>query len=252
MSEILTVRRWSRFGADRLVVTGDTGARVGWIDLRSGEVVVEGRALEDTVRRAAQEYLRADVPELALPVQPGPSDAFDAFDVVDPVGTGSPRVPADAEPDESVGARLARLGPEGWLVLTDVPVGRQGAVLDHLLIGPGGVFAIRVHLHEGSDVRLSLTSIEVDGRRTNYLRDARLEQSRVEHVLAAAAGVAAGVRAVIVLGAVPLAASSRPDAALVLARAEVPDVFRRLAPRLAATKVEAIRAAAGRRATWTS
>lgn len=218
MSETLRVRRWSRLGADRLVVTGDTGAQVGWIDLLSGEVVMDRPVLEDSLRRAAQEYLRADVPELVLPGPRGPREAFDSFRADEIAAPGAPA--ADGGLDVSVGARLEQLVPEGWLVLNDVPVGRQGAGLDHLLIGPGGVYTIRAHLHPGSDVRLSRTSIEVDGRPTHYLRDARLEQGRVRQVLGAAAGVDLEVRAVIVLSAV--------------------------------TKVEAIRAAAGRRVTWTS
>ena len=245
MSEILTVRRWSRFGADRLVVTSDIGGQVGWIDLLSGEVVVERPVLEGNVRRAAQEFLRVDVPELYLPVPRRPRHAFDALEAIPsrfPVG----------EPDGSVGARLAQLACEGWLVLDDVPVSRQGALLDHLLIGPGGVFAIRVHLHPGSDVRLSRTRIEIDGRSTNYLRDARLERGRVQQMLHAAAGLMVEVRSVIVLGGATSAASRMPDAALVLALTDVPAAFRRQRPLLAAMKVEALRAAAGRRGTWTS
>lgn len=242
MSEILTVRRWSRFGADRLVVTSDIGGQVGWIDLLSGEVVVERPVLEGNLRRAAQEYLRADVPELFLPVPRGPSHAFDAI--------GS-RFPA-GEPDGSVGARLAQLSCEGWLVLDDVPVSRQGDLLDHLLIGPGGVFAIRVHLHPGCDVRMSRNRIEIDGRSTNYLRDARLESGRVQQMLHAAVDFVVEVRSVVVLGGARCAGTRMLDAALVLAPTDVPAAFRRQSPILAATKVEALRAAAGRRATWTS
>jgi hypothetical protein len=249
MSQTLTMRRWHRFGVDFLVATSDTGARVGWIDLRSGEVVVERPMLEDSLRRAAQEYLRADVPEIVLPVPR--RAALDAFDAYVTVTEGADD---DAE-GGSVATRLERLVPEGWLVLHDVPVGRQGAVLDHLLIGAGGVFTIRVHAHPGARVVMSRTSVEVDGRPTHYLRDARLEQARVQQVLGAAAGLHVEVRPVVVLDAdVPpvLAGDALPDAALVLGRTDVPRFFREVPPRLAATRVEAIRAAAGRRSTWTA
>lgn len=247
MASTLTVRRWSRFGADRLVVTEDTGARIGWIDLRSGVVTVEQPAREAALRRAAQAYLRGDVTELVLPVQRGPRDAFDAFAAAE-LAAGA----VGAAQDESVGARLEGLVPTGWLALHDIPVGLQGGVLDHLLIGPGGVYTVRSYSHPGSAACLSRTGIVIDGRPTNYLRDARLEQTRVETLLGAAAGLVVEVRAVIVLDAVLLASSARPDGALVVTRDDIPDVFRRLPPRLAATKVEAIRAAAGRRATWLS
>ena len=38
MEQLLTVRRWRRYGADRLFVTQETGAPVGSVDLQSGEV----------------------------------------------------------------------------------------------------------------------------------------------------------------------------------------------------------------------
>lgn len=249
MSSTLTVRRWSRFGADRLVVTEDTGERVGWIDLRSGQITVDRPTGEAALRLAAQEYLRADVSELVLPVVRGPRDAFDEF-VADE--TAAARRGAHSRQDESIGARLERLVPSGWLVLHDVPVGLQGGLLDHLLIGPGGVYTIRSYAHPGSAVCLSRTGIVIDGRPSHYLRDAQLEQSRVEELLRSAAGVVVEVRAVIVLDAVILATPVRPEAALVTTRDDVPDMFRRMPPRIAATKVEAIRAAAGRRSTWTA
>ncbi len=247
MSSTLTVRRWSRFGADRLVVTQDNGASVGWIDLRSGEVVVDSPGGEIVVRRAAQAYLRADVVELVLPQQRRARDAFDAFGGDD--ASTPPAIPVCPQ-DEGVAARLDRLVEAGWLVVHDLPVGLQGGLLDHLLIGPGGVYTIRSYAHPGSVACLSRTGIVIDGRPTNYLRDAQLERARIEHLLGAAAGLVVEVRSVSVLDAVVFAPSARPDAALVVFRDDLPDVFRRVPPRLAATKVEAIRAAAGRRATW--
>jgi len=247
MSSTLTVRRWSRFGADRLVVTRDNGASVGWIDLRSGKVVVDSPSGEIVVRRAAQAYLRADVVELVLPQQRRARDAFDAFGGDD---ASTPPAIAVGPQDEGVAARLDRLVEAGWLAVHDLPVGLQGGLLDHLLIGPGGVYTIRSYAHPGSVACLSRTGIVIDGRPTNYLRDAQLERARIEHLLGAAAGLVVEVRSVIVLDAVVFAPSARPDAALVVFRDDLPDVFRRVPPRLAATKVEAIRAAAGRRATW--
>lgn len=247
MLSTLTVRRWSRFGADRLVVTQDNGASVGWIDLLSGEVVVDSPDGEVVVRRAAQAYLRADVVELVLPQPRRASDAFDAFG---PDEIAAHAAVAVGHQDEGVAARLDKLVEAGWLALHDLPVGLQGGLLDHLLIGPGGVYTIRSYAHPGSVACLSRTGIVVNGWPTNYLRDAQLEQARVEHLLGAAAGLVVEVRAVIVLEAVVFAPSDRPDAAWVVSRDDIPDMFRRVPPVLAATKVEAIRAAAGRRATW--
>src|SRR5690606_34208121 len=139
MADSLTVRRWSRYGADRLYVTDDMGRRVGSIDLITGDVLAESPALEGGLRLAAQDVLRADVEEVTLP-----------FDL--------PEIPLIPRPDEGVqdgehvpvdvpvGDRLDRLRTEGWAVLHDVPLSRQGDVVEHLLIGPGGIYALTVHV----------------------------------------------------------------------------------------------------------
>ncbi|MCG7288352.1 hypothetical protein MHY85_20570, partial [Cellulomonas sp. ACRRI] len=74
VEQALIVRRWRRYGADRLYVTAETGAPLGSVDLATGQVAVEadaaaleGDGLEQAVRGAAQAYLRADVPELVVP-----------------------------------------------------------------------------------------------------------------------------------------------------------------------------------------
>lgn len=96
MEQALIVRRWRRYGADRLYVTADTGAPLGSVDLTTGQVAsarpegsglggavldgagLEDVGLEDVVRGAAQAYLRADLPELVVPasaVLPSPPAA---------------------------------------------------------------------------------------------------------------------------------------------------------------------------------
>ncbi|GIG23712.1 hypothetical protein Cch01nite_44360 [Cellulomonas chitinilytica] len=152
MEEVLTVRRWRRYGADRLFVTEETGARLGSVDLQSGEVVADDPEREAGLRRAAQAWLRtdarADVTELVLPV---PTTAPDALDELDEaalqawLGPDSRDVPDDryrTGRGSSLRTRLDRLTEEGWEVVRDVPLGRQGDVVEHLLIGPGGIFTV--------------------------------------------------------------------------------------------------------------
>lgn len=47
-----------------------------------------------------------------------------------------------AQGEEEVARRLAELPEDQWTVLHDLPLGACGANLDHLVIGPGGVFAL--------------------------------------------------------------------------------------------------------------
>ena len=246
MPDSVTVRRWSRYGADRLFVTDDMGRRVGSIDLTTGEVVAESPALEGGLRLAAQEFLRTDAEEVTLPMQlpvvprPRPNEAMQDGE----------HVPADVP----VGERLDRLVNDGWTVLHDVPLSRQGDVVQHLLIGPGGVYAVTVHVHLGADVQVDRRSLYVNHRTVPYLRDARLQAQRLERVLGSASSSFVTVRAVVVVHTGALAAprvTKMPDDALVLGRTDMPGVFRRLPRRLTDDDVEMLTAVALRKDTWT-
>jgi hypothetical protein len=257
VDEELTVRRWRRYGADRLFVTQGTGARVGSVDLQSGEVVVEDPELEDGLRRAAQAYLRSDVTELVLPV-PAPADGLSLQDEAALRGwLGAP----DEGPDElaalrrergsSVRERLDRLAAEGWQVVHGVPLGRQGDQVEHLMIGPAGIFTVRERHHPGQHVVVEGRSMTVDGVPVPYLRDARLEADRVRDRLLAAACAGVTARAVLVVqGELELRGPTSSEDALVVQRHDLPQVFRLLATRLEADRVQAVAQVARRRRTW--
>lgn len=241
VDEVLTVRRWRRYGADRLYVTHETGKQVGSVDLQSGEVVADDPVLEERVRRAAQAYLRSDVPELVLPV----TSELASLDAL--AGADAGRVSRGS----SVTARLDRLADEGWQAVHDVPLGRQGTVVEHLLVGPGGLFTVSERDHHGSHVLAAARTMHVDGRAVAYLRDARLEAARVQGLLQSVGCTGVAVRAVIVVtGDLERDVHDPPQDALVVARHEVPNVFRRLPVRLDAARVSAIAQLARRRTTW--
>ncbi|MGN8244817.1 nuclease-related domain-containing protein [Cellulomonas soli] len=258
MDTVLTVRRWRRYGADRLFVTESTGARAGSVDLQSGEVVVDEPHLESMLRRAVQAYLRSDVTELVLPL-PGPRDALDALDEAAMRAwlgpDGAPELDADRrermERGNPVGVRLDRLAEEGWQALHDVPLGRQGTVVEHLLVGPGGIFTICERRHPGQRVCVEGRRIEVDGRPVPYLRDARLEAARVQGLLHASGVAAVTVRGMVVLqGELELSQEPRTQDAVAVSRQDVPAVFRQMPTRLDPDRVAAITAIARQRTTW--
>jgi hypothetical protein len=58
-----------------------------------------------------------------------------------------------ARGEESVGAILDELRSGGWYVIHDLALGRGN--IDHVLVGPGGVFAVETKSHRG---RISLAS----------------------------------------------------------------------------------------------
>jgi hypothetical protein len=297
VEQALIVRRWRRYGADRLYVTGETGAPLGSVDLVTGEVAVEGARergsseVEAAVRQAVQAYLRADLPELVLPTSAlagdeaedatAPGTAEDARlrgrrarhgagaaedtaeehehdaphrgrhraeDLVSPHADGASRAI-----DETLCDRLDRLVLEGWHVLHDVPVGRQGSVVPHLLVGPQGAFAVaeRAPLAEGHEqFTLDGRYLSADGQGVSDLRDVRLTAARAGSLLRTAVGSPVPVRGVLVVhGPVDVLVPSPYDA-LVVRERQVPDMFTSMTPRWSRSRVDAVAAVARRRTTW--
>ncbi len=255
MDDLLTVRRWRRYGADRLYVTQDSGRPVGSVDLQSGEVVAADPAMESELRRAAQEFLRADVAELVLPAATvrAQEDLRRLDAAVEEWLGKSALAGSSAQRGSSVGQRLDRLAEEGWETVHDVPLGRQGTLVEHLLIGPGGLFTVTERRHPGERVRARGRTVTVSGRPVNYLRDSHLEAARTQDRLMAAGCAQIHVRGVLVLqGELDLDVSIGPSDPLAVPRNEVPAVFRRMTPVLDDARVAALAKVARRRSTWMS
>ena len=249
------MRRWRRYGADRLYVTQESGARVGSVDLQSGEVVVDDPQHEAGLRRAAQAYLRADVAELAMSL---PTPGVGALDPVDESalqawlgGDDWDTIHLRAERGSSLRTRLERMGDEGWQVVHDVPLGRQGSLVEHLLIGPAGIFTVAERRHPGQRIVVEGRTLVVDGRSMSYLRDARLEATRVQGALLAAACAAVTVRGVVVVhGDLEVRTVQPQHDAFAIARQDVQTVFRAMPERLDPARITAIAHVARQRATW--
>jgi hypothetical protein len=108
---------------------------------------------------------------------------------------------SDALGEIAVGALLARLGPE-WVVLHTIPSldhvagvgdgGRPAALagagdvydIDHLVIGPGGVFTINTRNHSGQDIWVEGRTVIVDGNAFPHIRDSEHGVGRAERLLA--------------------------------------------------------------------
>jgi hypothetical protein len=95
---------------------------------------------------------------------------------------------------------LGALGPD-WLVLHSVPIGDRQSDIDHLVVGPAGVFTINSKRLIGRDVRVVGDRFTVDRYRRDYLKFADFEAKRVEKVLRAAHLVAPIVPVIAVSGA---------------------------------------------------
>jgi hypothetical protein len=82
---------------------------------------------------------------------------------------------------------LAQLGPD-WTVLHDVPVGSEQRDIDHLIIGPAGIYTISTKNHSGKRIRIGGSTFIVNGQRLNYVREALREAARAGETLGLVSG----------------------------------------------------------------
>jgi hypothetical protein len=76
-----------------------------------------------------------------------------------------------AEGEEAVGGILDRLTADGWHVIHDVTFGRGN--IDHVVVGPGGVFAVETKSHAG---RISLERLDPKMLSQAYAEKKTLEE----------------------------------------------------------------------------
>jgi hypothetical protein len=87
------------------------------------------------------------------------------------------------EGERKVGRELERLSPHGWRVLHGIEKGNGGDI-DHLLIGPGGVFSINTKTHRDASVWVGDTMTKVNGGKAQpYAAASRAEADYVRGVL---------------------------------------------------------------------
>ena len=138
--------------------------------------------------------------------------------------------------EREVGSLLARL-PSGWSAFHAVPVGSGDADVDHLVVGPGGVFVINTKHHRGAELTVYERSVLVNGVKQPYLRNSDLEASRIRGLLLRV-GIEAPVEPVIVVvGAKELRMRQKPRRAAVLRSEGLLRWLSRRPPRLDAETV---------------
>ena len=96
----------------------------------------------------------------------------------------------------AVGRKLSRLDSQ-WVVLHAVPVGRQNADIDHIVVGPAGVFTVNTKNHSGKPVWVAGHTILVSGVRKDHIRNFEFESGRAAKLLSKAFGWPVSVRPLI-------------------------------------------------------
>ncbi|MFB8777103.1 nuclease-related domain-containing protein [Streptomyces broussonetiae] len=229
--DALRVTRWKRYGHDRLYASLPDGTAVGWADCKTGEIKVLNAEYRDAVIAALTEHL----PRVAVVATSPGAPAPDRLPSLPPLGPGddlalnSPgaalrdlldnsgpgplarvvawvlRRPTEWDPwrqglagERRVGAELNRLKRQGWYVLHSIPLPRE-VDIDHLLIGPGGVFSINTKHHHKKSVWVGDDAVKVNhGKPQPYARKSRSEAQRVERVLERYCGFPVSVEPVLV------------------------------------------------------
>jgi hypothetical protein len=98
----------------------------------------------------------------------------------------------------AVGRSLSRLDSD-WVVLHAVPVGRGDADIDHVIVGPAGVFTVNTKNHSGKRVWVAGHTFTVSGLRQDHIRNADFEGRRAAKLLGKALGFPVQVRPLIVV-----------------------------------------------------
>jgi hypothetical protein len=149
-----------------------------------------------------------------------------------------------------VGEMLDTLGPR-WDVLHVVPI--EGGVkdIDHLVIGPPGVFAIVTVNFPGQEVRVTGDSLTVSGARSDEVATARDLGERAAYLLGSAAARSIAVTPVMVIVApTRLALREPPQGVTVLGSRQLLHHLEKLDRTLSGADIALISDVADRDTTW--
>lgn len=253
-------------GRERLYVCRPDGGNLAWYDRDAARVNLLGADHQEAVLTALAPYLTGPVSvgpppvptpaELArLSLHPdddlAPNRPGEALLVALDRDPGRVALPFRTDPrrralgaEQAVGEALDRMEGAGWHTLHSVPL-PGGDRVHHLLIGPGGLFA--VHTLDAQRQRVTVVDPRVSlGRREPrpLLNRVRADASRASYALTAE------VRAVlVVVGASRLTVPSAPRGVRVLADGDV-ESMARPGGVLKPADVEALHAMARDRNTW--
>jgi hypothetical protein len=115
-----------------------------------------------------------------------------------------------AEGEERVAAVLERLDRERWSVIHDLTIGAKGANLDHLVIGPAGVFVLNTKNLTGT-LKVYERAIYQNGHKTAFVPSLLREARTVQERLAVASGRPVAAWSLLVLaGSCQVEQKSRP------------------------------------------
>lgn len=167
-----------------------------------------------------------------------------------PLAPGSGALYRGAVGEVVVSDALAQLGP-GWFVLNAVPVAKDGGDVDHVVIGPPGVFTIAIRNHTGSAIWVGGAVVLVDGERVPHIREAEFEAVRAAQLLSDAVGTRVEVTpCLVVVDPRSLTVARPPRRVAILTPRELKPWLRALTQLYTLDQLDQLGAAALSRETW--
>jgi hypothetical protein len=134
-------------------------------------------------------------------------------------------------------------------------VGSRGSDIDHVVIGPGGVYTINAKHHPLAAVWVGGNTFMVNGHKQPHIRNSRYEAARASRILSALGGYPVFVTGLIaVMGAQKgLTIKSQPPGGdvYVVPRRKIKDWLIGRGPVLTAGQVDTLFQIARRSTTWT-
>jgi hypothetical protein len=309
----VVVKRWRRYGNDRLYVSAPNEVTIGWWDLTTDESHPETPDDLPVLTTAVESWKIAQpagpVAAPTVDVKPAtqPAVATNAAEaaasVTDALAGGTAQKTAvqespwidlatnragaaareqavaarDAAPVRTLLARVLgvhtderawRIGAVGeekvagqldkiinvdprWRVIHAIPVGNRGSDIDHLIIGPGGVFTANAKHHPGAKIWVGGSTFLINGNKQPYVRNSRHEATRAASLLTNACGFPVHVEAIIVpVNPDDIVVKSQPDGVTVIPRRQVARWLLRHGDILNETTIDAIHNVARRSTTW--
>jgi hypothetical protein len=214
----LRVSPWKRYGHDRLYVNRAGGEKVAWLDRRTGTLHVFAEEDREAALEALAPYLDQWTSSQARDSSSTPVDGRGQQESTADLSTNKPGAAVRDKLEElapgwveralaillgrrsetygwrrglagerKMGAELERLTSRGWRVLHSVPLPRD-VDIDHLLIGPGGVFCVNTKFHKRARVWVGDDSVKIHGQSYPYVRKSRAEARRASGALTRACG----------------------------------------------------------------
>lgn len=250
----LVVREWRRYGQDRLYLNdSDTSRSVGFYDRKTGKITVHDKSREYEALDALKPFLHGSAPlavqrtmeatplsdsdlgdnragaavsERAAELAPGWFQRFAAR--LFGYRTAATSWEVGSAGERLVGARLDRLKRDGWHVFHSAQLA-SGADIDHIVIGPPGVFTINTKHHAKARIWVGTYALKVNGFQQPYLRKSESEARSAGRRLTRYCGMEVKVTPVLAfVGAARIKLTGPPPPVLIMRGEDADRSFRAL------------------------